>query len=230
MPNEMTSASESNSTPNALTVPVMRATRPSSMSRTMAKPMNCAAVLEGTAHRVDDAALAAEHVPEREQAGQQVHASPEPARVTRPSAQDAARQPLSATASSFIRSSVVTACPLGRAAVTRQTAQQRFSPRTVSPASPGNRALGRHEDVHARAEFHQAEAVSGASPIARHDAADHAPREHADDLAADDGAAVAIDPDLGALVLRAGLGPVGRQEAARLIGDAGDLPAVRGSG
>ena len=43
MPNDMTSASESNSTPNALDVPVRRATRPSSMSRTMATPMNIAA-------------------------------------------------------------------------------------------------------------------------------------------------------------------------------------------
>ena len=42
-PNEMTSASESNSMPNALVVPVMRAMRPSSMSSTMAKPMNGAA-------------------------------------------------------------------------------------------------------------------------------------------------------------------------------------------
>ena len=44
MPNEMRSASESNSTPNALEEPVMRAMRPSSMSSTMAKPMNGAAV------------------------------------------------------------------------------------------------------------------------------------------------------------------------------------------
>ena len=44
MPNEMTSASESNSTPNSLVVPVRRAIRPSSMSRTTAKPMNGAAV------------------------------------------------------------------------------------------------------------------------------------------------------------------------------------------
>ena len=43
IPNDTTSAIESNSTPNALDVPVMRATRPSSMSRTMAKPMNIAA-------------------------------------------------------------------------------------------------------------------------------------------------------------------------------------------
>ena len=43
-PNEITSASESNSTPNALVVPVMRAIRPSSMSSTNAKPMNSAAV------------------------------------------------------------------------------------------------------------------------------------------------------------------------------------------
>jgi hypothetical protein len=36
-PNEMTSASESNSTPNALVVPVRRATRLSSMSTTIAR-------------------------------------------------------------------------------------------------------------------------------------------------------------------------------------------------
>ena len=42
-PNDTTSASESNSRPNALVVPVRRAIRPSSMSRTKAKPMKSAA-------------------------------------------------------------------------------------------------------------------------------------------------------------------------------------------
>ena len=42
-PNEITSASESNSTPKALAVPVIRAMRPSSMSSTTATPMNGAA-------------------------------------------------------------------------------------------------------------------------------------------------------------------------------------------
>ena len=42
-PNEITSASESNSTPNALVVFVSRAMRPSSMSSTMAMPMKGAA-------------------------------------------------------------------------------------------------------------------------------------------------------------------------------------------
>jgi hypothetical protein len=40
----MMSASESNSTPNSLVVPVSLAMRPSSMSRTIAKPMKGAAV------------------------------------------------------------------------------------------------------------------------------------------------------------------------------------------
>ena len=44
MPNEMMSASESNSTPNSLVVPVSRAMRPSSMSSTIANPMKGAAV------------------------------------------------------------------------------------------------------------------------------------------------------------------------------------------
>ena len=43
-PNEITSASESNSRPNSLVVPVIRAIRPSSMSSTIAIPMNGAAV------------------------------------------------------------------------------------------------------------------------------------------------------------------------------------------
>ena len=43
-PNEMTSAIESSWTPKSLAVPVMRAIRPSSMSSTIAKPMNGAAV------------------------------------------------------------------------------------------------------------------------------------------------------------------------------------------
>jgi len=44
IPNEMISANESNSTPNALVVPVMRAIRPSRPSMTNAKPMNGAAM------------------------------------------------------------------------------------------------------------------------------------------------------------------------------------------
>ena len=44
MPNDTTSASESNSFPNALVLPVSRAIRPSSMSRTTAIPMKGAAV------------------------------------------------------------------------------------------------------------------------------------------------------------------------------------------
>jgi hypothetical protein len=44
IPNEITSASESNSMPKSLVAPVIRATRPSSMSSTIAKPMNGAAV------------------------------------------------------------------------------------------------------------------------------------------------------------------------------------------
>ena len=43
-PNEITSASESNSRPNALVVPVSRAIFPSSMSRMIATPINGAAV------------------------------------------------------------------------------------------------------------------------------------------------------------------------------------------
>jgi hypothetical protein len=44
MPNDTTSASESNSTPNALVVFVILAMRPSSISRMMAMPMKGAAV------------------------------------------------------------------------------------------------------------------------------------------------------------------------------------------
>ena len=43
-PNEMMSAIESNSTPNWLVLPVIRAMRPSSMSSTIARPMKGAAV------------------------------------------------------------------------------------------------------------------------------------------------------------------------------------------
>ena len=44
MPNEITSASESSSTPKALVVPVSRAMRPSSESSTNAMPMKGAAI------------------------------------------------------------------------------------------------------------------------------------------------------------------------------------------
>ena len=68
-PNDMTSASESSSTPNALVVPVSRAMRPSSMSSTIAMPMNGAAVSQLAAHRVDDARVAAEQVADRQRLG-----------------------------------------------------------------------------------------------------------------------------------------------------------------
>jgi len=45
IPNEITSASESSSTPNALVVPVSRAIRPSSESSRNANPMNGAAIV-----------------------------------------------------------------------------------------------------------------------------------------------------------------------------------------
>ena len=44
MPNEITSASESNSTPKSLAEPVIRAMRPSRMSSTIANPIKGAAV------------------------------------------------------------------------------------------------------------------------------------------------------------------------------------------
>ena len=58
-------------------------------------------------------------------------------------------------------------------------------------------------------------------------AADDAARQHAHHLAEHHRAALALDPQLGALVLGAGLGAVGGQEAARLIGDAGQRAPVR---
>jgi hypothetical protein len=44
IPNDTTSASESSSMPKSLVEPVIRAMRPSSMSSTIAKPMNGAAI------------------------------------------------------------------------------------------------------------------------------------------------------------------------------------------
>ena len=78
MPNEITSASESNSTPKALAEPVNRAMRPSSMSSTMLKPMKGAAVSNSPRHRVDNTRVAAEHVAQREERRQEVDATPEP--------------------------------------------------------------------------------------------------------------------------------------------------------
>ena len=79
-PNEITSASESNSTPNSLVVPVIRATRPSSMSSTIANADERRRRRELAAHRVDDAGVAAEHVRHREHARQQIDAAPGAAR------------------------------------------------------------------------------------------------------------------------------------------------------
>ena len=78
MPNEMTSASESNSTPNSL----VAAGQPRDASvehvehDREADERRRGLVL--AAHRVDDAGVAAEHVAEREQARQQVDAAAEP--------------------------------------------------------------------------------------------------------------------------------------------------------
>ena len=77
MPNEMTSASESNSTPNSL----VGAGQPRDAAVEHVEHDREAderrGGLELAAHRVDDARVAAEHVAHREQAGQQVDAAAE---------------------------------------------------------------------------------------------------------------------------------------------------------
>jgi hypothetical protein len=102
---------------------------------------------------------------------------------------------------------------------------RRLSP--VSPASSapddaiadlrGNRRRQRQEQVDARPEFHDAEALTETDGLSgcqsRHDPS----RENADDLPADDDRAVLIEPHLGPLVELAGIHAVRRQEFPRMV-------------
>ena len=100
-------------------------------------------------------------------------------------------------------------------------------PRTASPTLTRQSTRHGQEHVHARAEFHDAEAIAGAHVGARLHAADDAAREDADDLPRDDRLPAVIDPDLAALVRRAGVVAIGRQKAARRVADVRDAPGRR---
>ena len=76
-PKVMTSASESYSLPNSLSVPVMRAIRPSTLSRTAASRMKTSRPVEVAVEAADDGVEAEDHVAHGEQAGQQVGAAPD---------------------------------------------------------------------------------------------------------------------------------------------------------
>ena len=78
MPNEMMSASESNCRPNSLVVPghprdaaVERVEHHRDADKRRRNRVFAA-------HRVDDARIAAEQIAQRHQAGQQIHAPPQP--------------------------------------------------------------------------------------------------------------------------------------------------------
>ena len=75
MPNEMTSASESNSTPNSLVGAGQARDAAVEHVEHDREADERRRGLELAAHRVDDARVAAEHVAHREQAGQQVDAA-----------------------------------------------------------------------------------------------------------------------------------------------------------
>ncbi len=207
MPNEIRSASESSCTPKSLVVPVMRAMRPSSMSSTTATPMNGAAVVRLAAHGVDDAGPAAEQVGEREQAGQQRDAAPEPASI------DGRVAPA-------CNANVRLACASRIPRRVQGTRARTVSPATDldHPPSPGSFAVGRQEQVDARSELHHAEALAALDTVSPSFTRQTMRRARMPTICRhDDGPAGSIEPDLGPLVQLAGLVLVGRQERAGMI-------------
>src|SRR5258708_40102501 len=102
----------------------------------------------------------------------------------------------------------------------RRPPRSTLFPYTTLFRSHANRRARRQKDVHARPEFHDAEAVAGANVRAVLSTADDAPREHADDLPRDDGLSLVIDPDLAALVRRSGVFAIRRKKLPRRIADA----------
>src|SRR5262249_6073382 len=82
------------------------------------------------------------------------------------------------------------------------------------------RGVSRYEYVHARTEFHDAEALSRAYVVAAREPAHDAPRQHADDLPRDDRLASVIDPDLAPLVHASRVMTIRRQKSSRRHGHA----------
>ena len=149
MPNEMTSASESNSTPNSL----VGAGQPRDAAVEHVEDDGEAderrGRLELAAHRVDDAGVAAEHVAHREQAGQQVDAAAEPAlRGGRSAGAGNADAPQRGFGQppSLQCSTAMTVSPAAH-----RVADSRLS----------SLAVGRHEHVHPRSELHDPRTIAG---------------------------------------------------------------------
>ncbi len=152
MPNEIMSASESNSTPNSL----VGAGQPRDAAVEHVEHDREADERRGrlvlAAHRVDDARVAAEHVAHREQAGQQVDAAAEaPARAVGRAAQK--------PQASVLPRSGFSMDPNARQCSTAMTVSP---PRTMSPTLHAQIGARRQKHVHARAELHDAEPVAGA--------------------------------------------------------------------
>ena len=146
----MTSASESNSTPNALVL--ARQPRNPAVEHVQhdREPDVRRRGRVVAPHRVHDAGVAAEHVRHREQARQQVHAPADAA-----GARIAQRVPAwrSARGASSDPGGAPVVGPASRCTVS--------PPRTRSPTRTSRRGRRRHEHVHARTELHQAEAIAG---------------------------------------------------------------------
>src|SRR5690242_16946709 len=80
-----------------------------------------------------------------------------------------------------------------------------------------NRGAWRDEDIHPRAELHDAESLPRPHHVALFDPADDAPRQYADNLAHDNRLALMVNRDLGVFVEIPRIVPVRGQETAGMI-------------
>ena len=181
MPNEIRSASESSCTPKSLVVPVMRAMRPSSMSSTMATPMNGAAV--ASSPRI---AWTTQAQPQNRLASvNRLGSSDTPRRMPRRSC----RAWHGVQSNGCCR--VCFLCAMRSTRYCASVASVVSPPTTLSPGLDQDRRRARQEQVDARSELHHAEALARAPPVRPAlTPADDAPRQDADDLPARRRAAV----------------------------------------
>ncbi len=221
-PKVMTSASESNSRPKSLSVPVMRAMRPSRLSTTRGDEDAARRPDEPAAQRQDDREEAEEDVADREDAGQE-EGGPSPV----------AQQARLAVAHRLIagrRRPAGCRDAAGVAAGFRRAIARHRRLADADAIALLDQDLVRSRDVEVdpRAELDHAHELAALHAIALVEVGDHPPRDQAGELAHADAIAVGAQEDVGvALVLVADVGAEGGELLAAQQGGEDDLAGHR---